>query len=38
MDVRFIFNEQSIQEETQQETFMQIKLLKGERGTDGINR
>lgn len=35
MDVRFIFNEQSIQEETQQETFVQIKLLKGEKGNKG---
>ena len=32
MDVRFIFNDQSVEEETNQETFMQIKLLKGEKG------
>lgn len=32
MDIKFIFDEQNIEEEINQETFMQIKLLKGEKG------
>lgn len=41
MNIIFIFKDETIQEEQEQETLVQIRLLKGEKGADGrdgVNR